>query len=77
MIRMQNDTLIFDAQDLNILLTAYGIEVPEDADVEISLTSGDSLHVFPIEETCLIIKMMREDHVESQDTAPPVLSMLG
>lgn len=77
MIRMMNDTLIFDAQDLNILLTAYGIEVPEEADVEISLTSGDSLHAFPIGESCLIIKMMREDHVEAQDTAPPVLSMLG
>lgn len=78
MIRMQNDTLIFDAQDLTILFNAYGIDVPEDADVAVSLTCGDSLHTFPIEEVCLIIKMSREDAVNALESgSPQVLSMLG
>jgi hypothetical protein len=65
MMRFQNDSMLFDGAEVaRILLDHYEIETPEDADLTISLTSGDTLQAFPLDDACIVIRQSTEEHCD-------------
>ncbi|HVU88118.1 MAG TPA: hypothetical protein VHD36_12435 [Pirellulales bacterium] len=73
MMRVRNDSLIFDGNDLVALLDRHDVEIPDDADVQVALSNGESLQFIDAEDVCLIVRVTREDSTAEN---PDILPML-